>query len=106
MVVRRERRGEPIEAGLEIGDHGTLVVVPDGDVLGSIRPGEWLVVELALDPSGRMLEVTARTTQGGGSASVQVPAAAGWVGAAETELCFSSPAATGGEVYLNNLLIH
>jgi hypothetical protein len=106
MVLRRERRGDPIEAGLEIRDHGTLVVVPDGDVLGSIPAGEWLVVQLVLDQSGSILEVTARTTQGGGSASVQVPAAAGWVGAAETEFCFSSSATTGGEVYVNNLLIH
>jgi hypothetical protein len=106
LVIRREQLGEPTEAGIEVGEEGTLIVVPDGNVLGSIPPGEWIVVELAIDTSGGMLEITTRATPGGEATSVQVAAAAHWAGAARTEFCVSSPAETNGEVYVNNLRIH
>ncbi len=105
LVLRREKL-EATEAGIEIGEEGTLRSVPDGSALGSIPPGEWLVVEMVLDPSGSTLEITTSATQGGAAAWVQVAAAAGWVGAARTEFCVSSPAATDGEIYVNNLRIH
>jgi hypothetical protein len=106
LVIRREQLDEPTEVGIEVGDEGTLTVVPDGNVLGSIQPGEWVVVELALDQSGSVLQITTRPTPGGEATSVQVAAGAGWVGAARTEVCVSSPPVANGEVYVNNLRIH